>query len=529
MTRSAIILSVLLGGLQFASASKTFVYCSEASPSNFNPQTVTDGPSFNASSATIFNRLVEFKSDSVEIEPGLAESWTISKDGLKYTFKLRPNVQFHSNFGFAPTRPVSADDVLFSFGRMMDVKHPYHRIGRGSYEYFTSMDMGKIIKTINKVDNLTVEFVLNKKEAPFLANMAMDFASIHSKEYGDYLLAKGQADKIDMQPVGTGPFVFESYQKDTLIRYRAFDQYWAGRPKISKLIFAITPDPTVRAQKVKAGECHLMAEPNPADLPQLKKMDRLKVLDREGLNVGYLAFNTSKKPFDNPDVRRAIIHALNRENYISAVYLGNATLAKNPIPPSMWSYNTEIKDFEYNPEKAKQILAKAGFPNGFETALWTLPVSRPYNPAGKKMGELMQADLAKVGIKVKLSTFDWPTYLERSRKGEHQMVQLGWTGDNGDPDNFLNILLGCSAVKAGSNVSRWCHKPFNDLIQQAKETTDQKRRTELYKKAQEVFKTESPWVPLAHGRVYRAMSSRVEGFKIHPVGRDVFTRVELKE
>jgi dipeptide transport system substrate-binding protein len=272
-----------------------------------------------------------------------------------------------------------------------------------------------------------------------------------------------------------------------------------------------------------------MAEPNPADIPTLMKIAKLKVLDREGMNVGYLAFNTSKKPFDNSDVRKAIMHALNRENYISAVYLGNATLAKNPIPPSMWSYNEGVKDHEYNPEKAKEFLKKAGLPNGFETELWTLPVSRPYNPAGKKMGELMQADLAKVGIIVKLATFDWPTYLERSRKGEHQMIQLGWTGDNGDPDNFLNILLGCSAVKSGSNVSRWCHQPFNELIQQAKINTDQKRRTDLYMKAQEIFKAESPWVPLAHGRVYRAMSSRVEGFSIHPLGRDVFTRVQLKD
>lgn len=518
----------VLGFALQANAAKTFIYCSEGSPSNFNPQTVTDGPSFNANSQTLFNRLVEFKQGSTEIEPGLAESWTISKDGLKYTFKLRQGVKFHTNFGFTPTRDFNADDVLFSFNRQSDPKHPYHKIGRGSYEYFASMEMGKIIKEIKKVDANTVEFTLSQKEAPFLANMAMDFASIHSAEYGDWLTSKKTPEKIDMEPVGTGPFVFQSYQKDTLIRFKANDTYWGGRPAIDNLVFAITPDPTVRAQKLKAGECHLMAEPSPTDIPGLKSASKLRVEERDGLNVGYLAFHTGKKPFDNPLVRKAILHALNRQSYIAAVYNGNASLAKNPIPPSMWSYNDKVSGYEYNPEKSKELLKQAGLPNGFETELWTLPVSRPYNPQGKKMGELMQADLAKVGIKVKLVSYDWPTYLEKSRKGEHQMVQLGWTGDNGDPDNFFNILLGCAAVKSGSNLSRWCYKPFNDLVQQAKITTDQNKRTDLYMKAQEEFNAQAPWATLAHGRVYRAMSDKVTGYQIHPFGRDSFTRVDLK-
>lgn len=144
------------------------------------------------------------------------------------------------------------------------------------------------------------------------------------------------------------------------------------------------------------------------------------------------------------------------------------------------------------------------------------------------MGEMMQADLAKVGIKVKLVTYDWPTYLEKSKKGEHQMIQMGWTGDNGDPDNFFNVLLGCSAVKAGSNLARWCFKPFNELIQKAKQTTDIKMRTTLYQKAQLVFNTEAPWATLAHARVYRALSSNVVGYQIHPFGTENFERVDLK-
>jgi dipeptide transport system substrate-binding protein len=524
---SAIVLFLTLSASN-ALAAKTFVYCSEASPSSFNPQLATDGPTFNASAHTVYNRLVEFKTGSTEIEPGLAESWTISKDGKTFTFKLRKGVEFHSSEIFKPTRMFNADDVIFSIMRQKDPQHPFAKISGGNYEYFTSMEMGKIIKEIKKIDDHTVQFTLTQKEAPFLANLAMDFASIMSAEYADAMLKAKTPEKVDTNPIGTGPFVFKSYQKDTVIRYLVNEKYWGGRPKIDNLVFAITPDASVRFQKLKAGECHLIAEPNPSDLKAMKENPKIQLLEKEGLNVGYLALNTEKAPFNKPLVRQAIMHALNRGSYIDAIYMGRATLAKNPIPPTIWSYNKSTQDYEYNPEKAKELLKKAGLEKGFETELWTLPVSRPYNPAGKKMGEMMQADLAKVGIKVTLKTYDWPTYLEKSRKGEHAMIQMGWTGDNGDPDNFMNVLLGCAAVKSGSNLARWCHKPFNDLIQQAKQVTDPKKRTELYTKAQEVFKTEAPWATLAYARVYRALSANVVGYQIHPFGTESFEKVDLK-
>lgn len=509
-------------------AQKTFVYCSEGSPSTFNPQQATDGTSFNASSHTVYNRLVEFKKGSTELEPALAESWTISKDGLKYRFKLRSGVNWHSTEFFKPTRPFSADDVVFSFEVQKQKNHP---LGDPTavYEYFTSMDMGSLLKEVKKIDDLTVEFVLNRPEAPFLANLAMDFASILSKEYAETLKAnKKPITQIGTQPIGTGPFVFKSYQKDTLIRFTANPQYFKGKPAIDNLVFAITPDPSVRFQKLKAGECHFVADPSPQDLQQIAGNKALKLMEREGLNVGYVAFNTEKKPFDNVKVRQALRLALNRKAYLEAVYLGRASLAKNPLPPAIWSYNDAIKDEAYDPEKAKKLLAEAGFPNGFEVELWTMPVSRPYNPSGKKMGELMQADLAKIGVKAKLVTYDWPTYLDKARQGQHQMMQIGWTGDNGDPDNFLHVLLGCAGAKGGANYSRWCHKPFNDLVEQAKQITDQKRRADLYKKAQVIFKDQAPWVTLAHAKVYRAMAQNVTGYEIHPFGGDIFHNVDLK-
>jgi len=260
----------------------------------------------------------------------------------------------------------------------------------------------------------------------------------------------------------------------------------------------------------------------------MKSNDKLVVLETSGLNVSYLAMNTAKAPFDNPFVRRAINHALNRDAYIKAIYRGNAIVAKNPLPPNIWGYDQTSKGYEYDVKKAKTLLAKAGYKDGFEVELWTLPVSRPYNPAGKKMGEMMQADLAKIGVKVKLVSYDWPTYLSKSRNGEHQLIQLGWSGDNGDPDNFLHILLGCDGVEAGSNVARWCDQKFNDLIIKAKRVTEQQKRSEFYIKAQKIFNEAAPWAPIAHSKVFRTMSSKVKGYKIDPLGGDIFTQVDIQ-
>lgn len=507
--------------------SDTFVYCSEGSPSIFNPQLATDGTSFNASERALYNHLVKFKPGSTEIAPELAETWEVSENGLEYTFNLRKGVKFHTTPYFTPTRDFNADDVVFSFDRQMNKNNPYHLVNGGSYQYYKSMDMEKIIKSVNKLDDYTVKFVLSQPEAPFIANLAMGFASILSKEYADKMLKAKTPEKVDVEPIGTGPFVFKSYLKDNNIRYTSHPQYFEGEVAIKKLVFAITTDPSVRFQKLKKGECQFIAEPSPTDVEAMKANSDIKVLEQAGLNVGYLAFNVEKKPLDNLKVRKAIYHALNRDSYIEAIYLGNAQVAKNPIPPTMWSYNKDIEDYKYDLELAKKLLKEAGYGKGFAIELWTLPVSRPYNPNGKKMGELMQADLAKVGIRVKLVTYDWPTYLDKTRKGEHQLAQLGWTGDNGDPDNFLNVLLSCAAVTGGGNVSRWCNKEFDKHILKGKTNSDVNVRTEAYVKAQEVFHKQLPWVPIAHSTVYRAMRSDVKGYYMSPFGSDYFDTVSF--
>jgi dipeptide transport system substrate-binding protein len=510
---------------------KTLVFCSEASPENFYPGVNTTGTSFDANEP-IYNRLVEFERGGTQVVPGLAEKWTISPDGLVYTFNLRHGVKWHQDVkAFKPTRDFNADDVMFSIERMWKENNAYFKVTSPNHSYFTDMGMPKLLKSVEKVDDYTVKITLNTPEAPFLADLAMPYAAIQSKEYADAMLKANTPDKIDQEPIGTGPFYLLQYQKDAVIRYRSFASYWGGKAKIDDLVYSITPDPSVRWAKLQKGECDVMPYPNPSDVEAIRKDPNVTMLEQPGLNVGYLAFQTTKKPFDDVRVRKAIAMAINKKGIIDAVYLDTGVAAKNPIPPSMWSYNDSVKDDPYDPAAAKKLLAEAGYPNGLETDLWAMPVQRPYNPNAKRIAELMQADLAKIGVKAEIKSFEWGEYRKRLQEGEHQMGMLGWTGDNGDPDNFLYNLLGCSSAQAasGSNIAKFCYKPFDDLLVKAKATSDQAERAKLYQQAQVIFKEQEPWFTIAHAVQLKPVRKRVIDFKLSPFGRHNFYGVDIKE
>ena len=512
-----------------AASAKTLVYCPEGSPENFYPGINTTGTSFDANEP-IYNRIVEFERGGTTVVPGLAERWDVSKDGLTYTFHMRKGVKWHSNKNFKPSRDANADDFIFSITRQWNENDPYYKITSSNHSYFNDMGMPKLLKSVDKVDEYTVKIELNKPEAPFLANLAMPYAAVQSKEYAIAMLQAGTPEKIDQEPIGTGPFSLVQYQKDAIIRYKAFPQYWGGKAKIDDLVYSITPDSSVRWAKLQKGECHVMPYPNPADLDAMRKDPNIKVLEQPGLNVGYLAFNTQKKPFDDVRVRKAISMAINKKAIIDGVYLSTGIAAKNPIPPSMWSYNDAIKDDPFDPEAAKKLLAQAGYPNGLSTDLWAMPVQRPYNPNARRIAELMQADLAKIGVKAEIKSFEWGEYRKRMQAGEHQMGMLGWTGDNGDPDNFLHTLLGCDSAKTnGSNVAKFCHKPYEDLVLKAKVVSKQSERAEIYKKAQVIFKEQAPWFTIAHAVQPKPMRKEVIDFKLSPFGRHVFYGVDIKE
>ncbi|MCC2664140.1 MAG: transporter substrate-binding protein [Geminicoccaceae bacterium] len=505
---------------------KTLVYCSEGSPEGFTPALYTSGTTFDASSRQVYNRLIEFERGTTNLRPALAESWEISDDGLEYTFHLRPGVKFHTTDGFTPSRDLTAEDVVFSFERQWQQDHPFHSVSGGSYEYFVSTGMPELLQAVEAVDEQTVRFVLKEPAAPFLAMLAMDFASIMSAEYAQAMQEAGTPEQLDLQPVGTGPFQLVAYQKDAVIRYKANPDYWAGKAPLDDLVFAITPDASVRWQKLQAGECHVMPFPNPADLEAIAANPDVNLLEQEGLNVGYLAFNTEKEPYTDKRVRQALSMAINKEAILDAVFQGSGTIAKNPMPPTLWGYNEAVEDYPYDPEAAKALLEEAGV-SGLKTNIWAMPVQRPYNPNARRMAELIQADWAKVGVEAEIVSFEWGEYLKRSLEGEHETVLLGWTADIADPDNFLFVLLGCEAAQGGANRARWCHEPFDDLLVQAKQTTDVAERTRLYEEAQLIFKEEAPWVTIAHSIVFKPLRKEVVDFRIDPFGGHIFYGVDL--
>ncbi len=512
-----------------SAAAKTLVYCSEANPEGFNPSLFTAGTTFDASSRQIYNRLVEFDRGTTNIVPALADSWEVSNNGTTYTFNLRSGIKWQSNDRFTPSRDFNADDIIFSFDRQRVDSHPFFNVSGGTYEYFQGMDMPSLIESVEKIDDLTVRFNLTRPEAPFIANLAMDFASIMSSEYADQMLAAGTPEIIDQEPIGTGPFRLVDFQPDAVIRYAAHEDYFRGKAPIDDLIFSITPDSSVRFAKLQAGECDVMPFPNPADLDAMRADPNINLLEAEGLNTGYLAFNTERAPFTDVRVRQALSMAINKQAIIDAVFQGSGVIAKNPIPPTIWSYNDAVEDYAFDPDAARALLAEAGFADGFSTNVWAMPVQRPYNPNAARMAELIQADWADVGVTAEIVSFEWGEYLRRSKDGEHDTVLLGWTGDNGDPDNFLAVLLGCSAAQDGTNRARWCHQPFEDLIQAAKRTADVAERTSLYEQAQVISKEEAPWVTIAHSRVFEPISSRVSDFRIDPFGGHVFYGVDIQE
>lgn len=504
---------------------KTLIFCSEGNPQYFTPAFNTTGTSFDVT-GQIYDRLIRFEQGGTQLRPSLAERWTVSNDGLTYVFSLRRGVQWQSNASFKPSRHFNADDVLFTLERQWQHAHPYHDVTRRKYPYFESLGLPKLLKSLRKLDDYTVEIVLNQPDATFVSTLAMQWAGIQSEEYAQAMWRAKTPELVDQQPIGSGPFQFERYLAGREVVFRAFDDYWEGRSKLDHLIFSITPDAADRWQKTKNGACHVMPYPNPADLSEMRRTQGVVVLEQIGVNVGYMAYNTSKKPLKDVRVRRALNMAIDTRKILRQVYKHTALPATNPIPPIQWGYNRDIQEDVYSPEQATALLKEAGYSNGFGVDLWTMDVQRPYMPNAVAVAKLIQEDLAAIGVRVTIKTYDWSEYAQRLRSGEHDMALYGWTGDNGDPDSFLNVLLSCDAV-GGNNLARFCNASYDAFVKQAKASSDVTERAYLYAQAQTIFKDQAPWLTIAHANQYKVVRTEVKGFHITALGRHWFYGVDL--
>ncbi|CUA82925.1 ABC transporter substrate-binding protein SapA [Pseudidiomarina woesei] len=494
------------------------IYCSEGNPESFNPQLGTSGTTVDATSAQIYDRLLDYDDKRQQFVPALARGWQALDNGTRYRFNLRTDVSFHHTNWFEPSRHFNADDVVFSFNRWLSQQHSYHYVNGGRYPFFRSSGLIRLIHSIERIDEYTVDIKLNQPDSSFLANLATDFAVILSEEYAQQLLRANHPEQIDRLPIGTGPFQFELFRKDFIIRYQRHENYWRQKPEIKRLVYVITPNANKRMLKLLTGECDVIPYPLVNELSKLDQNAEIEVGSSVSPNVSFWAFNTQRPPFDNVLVRQALAHAVNRPAIVQTIYDGNARLATGMLPETSWAYSSAEQTYPFDPAKARELLSAAGYPDGFSMTIWAMPVQRAYNPNAQRMAELMQADLARIGIDATIVSYEWNTFRQRLVEGQHDSVLIGWVADNADPDNFFRPVLSCAAARSGNNRAMWCNPEFDKLLVSAISESNVDQRKHLYQFIEDMVKQQAPLVPIANSLRYQAHRSDIEGVELPPYG-----------
>ncbi|MFJ7669354.1 ABC transporter substrate-binding protein [Lysinibacillus sp. NPDC097195] len=497
------------GGDSAGGGEKTLVYGRGGDSTALDPATVTEGESFKVT-VNLYETLINFGDKDVTLQPGLAKSWDASPDGLTYTFQLEEGVKFHDGSDF------NAEAVVKNFERW--------KAGADKFPYFMSqftMDGEQVIESITAEGDNTVVFKLKQPQAPFLKNLAMSpFAIASPKAF------EANDDALIDNPVGTGPFKFVKWvRNDSITIEKNPDYRIAGLPKLDKVIFRSYPENSARLNALNNGEVDVADGLSPSDKESIEANADLQLIERPSMNVGYLGLTVTRAPFDNVKVRQAVNYAIDKQALVDAFYEGLAEPAKNPMPPVIAGYNDDIAGYAYDPEKAKALLKEAGY-DGKEIELWAMPVPRPYMPDGQKIAEAIQKNLADVGMPSKIVSFEWATYLEKAQNGEADAFLLGWTGDNGDADNFLYTLLDADNI-GSNNYTYYDNEKLHDIFVAAQTEVDETKRTELYKQAQVIISEDAPWVPLAHSIPILAASAKVTNYLAHPTGSDRLEGVDM--
>ncbi|CAH0533776.1 Peptide transport periplasmic protein SapA [Vibrio stylophorae] len=506
-----------------AAQQHSFIYCGQGTPDSFNPQLAKNGIAVDTLSAQLYDRLVVLDQGTHQPQPALAKHWDISADGLRYRFTLRPDVKFHQTPWFTPTRRLNASDVVFSFNRIIDPNHPYHNIGGGQYPWFESLNLSELIDHVEAVDDMTVEFTLSKPNNAFLSNLATSFSVILSQEYAQKLMQQGRPGDIDTLPVGTGPYQLSHYAQGDYIRLQQHLGYWQGPAKMQQVILDISDRGTGAIAKLLSGECDVLASPVASQLATLAAHPEINVQRQEGMNLSYLALNTQHPALQSSKVRQAIAYAINRNHLLNSVYYGTGSAATGVLANNSWAYRPS-HGVSYQPEKAKKLLQEAGVKD-LNLELWYSSQPRPYNPSPRKTAELIQADLAEVGIHVSLHALPLEDLSRSQQHAPHDMTLMGWVADNADPDSMLRPFLSCQAQKVGLNYANWCNADYDALIDDALETRSIPLRIDRYLQAQKLLKQQLPIIPLAHSVQIRAHNNSIHGLVLSPFENLPFTSV----
>lgn len=501
-----------------------FVYCVNGMVNTFNPQKASSGLIIDTLAAQLYDRLLDVDPYTYRLIPELAQSWEVLDNGATYRFHLRKDVPFQTTSWFKPTRNMNADDVVFSNERVIDENNPYHGVNGSDYPYFDSLQFANTVKSVKKLDDYTVEFKLNNPDASFLWHLATHYAPVLSAEYAANLKKRGIEEQIDRLPVGTGPFQLADFRAGQYVRLARNGKYWKGIPRMQQVVIDMGVGGTGRLSKLLTGECDVLAYPAASQLSILRDDQRLRLTLRPGMNVAYLAFNTNKPPLNDPRVREAVALAINNQRLMQSIYYGTAETAASVLPRASWAYDSGAKVTEYNPEKARQILASLG-KKDLVLHLWVPIVSQSYNPSPLKTAELIQADLAQVGIKVLIRPVEGRFQEARLMEMNHDLTLSGWSTDSNDPDSFFRPVLSCAAIRSQTNYAHWCNPQFDALLHQALLSQQLSQRIDYYQQAQDILEKELPVLPLASSLRLQAYRFDIKGLVLSPFGNSSFAGV----
>lgn len=476
-------------------AKDELVVAQGADPKSLDPHASNDQPSSRVNKQ-IYSTLVEATED-MEIEPGLAESWE-QVDNTTWKFKLREGVKFHNG------EELKASDVKFTLDRMMDSPEVAHIVGA--------------VESVEVEGDYTVIIKTKEPFAPILAHLSHTAASILNEK-----AVMETGDDYQNNPVGTGPFKFVSHDAGDKVTLERFDEYYGEPAKVKTLIFRNIPEGTNRTIGLETGEVDIAYDIEPIDLEKIRSNDKLELIEEESLSTSYIGFNTQKEPFDDIRVRKALNYAINVDEIIDVVLEGAGTKATGPINDKVFGYNKDLKGYEYDPEKAKELLAEAGYANGFKTSIWTND-----NPVRVRIAELVQAQLKEVGVDADIEEVEWGAYLERTAAGEHDMFILGWVTVTGDADYGLYALFHSSQHGGAGNRTFFTNSEVDELLDKGRTSIDEKEREDVYSKAQEIIVEEAPQLFLYFQTQNAGIQNNIDGFRLHPAGHHRLSAVGFK-
>jgi peptide/nickel transport system substrate-binding protein len=488
----------------------TFVFGAPGEPVKLDPAVVEDLESARLTEQ-IFDTLVMFAGPTTSLRPGLAADWAVSADGLSYFFNLRPGVTFHDG------TPCDATAVKWNFDRWMDENNPWR--GSGSFIYWSDVaGFNEVIRSVDAVDANTVQINLVEPQGTFLLNLALFAFGIASPA-----AVMADPDGFGLRPVGTGAFRFVDWLPGDRVVLERNPSYWGDVPTVERVVVRDIPDNGARFLALRSGAIDMMEGLNSEDLPAAQGDRNLQVIPRPPLNVGFINMHLGVQPLGDVRVRHAIASAINRQAIVDALYGGLGMVASQLIPPSVIGWNPDVQGPQYDPGRARQLLAEAGLGGGFAIDFWVMPVSRPYFPNPQAIAEAIVADLRQVGIRANLRReTDWATYLERRNRLEYPMWMLGWTGDTGDPDNFLYYFFGPS-----TRDDTWRNEAIQGLLRQAQRSPNMAEREEIYRRVNAAVDAELPRIPIAHATVPLVARSSVRGYIANPTATEYYNTITL--